>query len=227
MDYKNLSMIDFPRMSRGERIKHRRFKLKLSPAYIAKYVGVSRIGYLNWEEGRVEDISWPKFMKLADVLLTTPHWLEYGKTHESYIFNDAEGDITSSLQGVHIIKSTGIPVRGTIGAISEDGKHTEVVDMPAKSTEILALRVDVDLPIYRAHTGDALILDPNSEMMPGEEIYLHFKKKPGVICTFNYKKDGQINCSTDSGKVIFEESEVDKIYAVVGVARNGSIKKRR
>jgi DNA-binding XRE family transcriptional regulator len=222
-------MIDYSKLTRGERIKLRRDACKLSPGYIAKFIGVSRVTYLYWEDGKVNDIAWPKFEKLAEVLLTTTHWLEYGKANELYVCNDIDGEITQSLEGVHIIKSNSIPVLGTLDKLIDKSKHTEVVDLPAKNSEIFALRLPKASSMCRAHAGDAIILDPNCELLPGEEVFLRFikDKTPGVLCTFNYQKDGQVHCTTEEGKAIFDCADIYRIYAVIAVARNGHIKNKR
>lgn len=227
MELKPKGMIELSNMTRDERIKYRRNKLKLSPSYVAKCVGVSRVTYINWEEGKVTDIAWPKFNRLADVLLTTPDWLEYGAAIEKYVHNGADGEITKALSGIHIIKSTSIPVYHVGDAGIDLSKETnEYVDMPAKSSSIFALKIGLDNVICRAHAGDALILDGNTEPVPGEEVYIEFLNGSSNIYVFNYKRDGQVNCSNNQNKVIFEEKEIKKMVAIVAVARNSYIKKR-
>jgi len=224
--FDNKPMKDFENMSRDQRIKYRRMQLKLSPSYVAKYVGVSRVAYVYWEDGAVNDISWNKYSKLAEVLLTTPQWLEHGKSNEMYICNDANGDITKNLSGVHIVKSNSIPILGDVGKkIKDANKSSEYVDMPAKNGSMLALRLKKDSEICRAHIGDALILDPDAEKLPGEEVYVTFKNGDAIVCSFNYLNDNELNCTTEDGKEIYQAQDIDSIYPVIAVARNGYIKK--
>ena len=220
-------MKNFAEMSRGERIYHRRTSLKLSPAYVGKCVGVTRVSVLNWEEDDVNDIAWPKFEKLAEVLLTTPDWLEHGRAAESYISNSADGEIIKCLSGTHVLKSESIPIK----AISENGiddnsSTGEYVDMPAKSGGIFAIKLEFDNGLCRAYAGDAIILDEGAESVPGEEVCIEFSNGKSGIYVFNYLRDGQINCSDEKGKVIFNETDVKRMIPIVAVARNSYVKKR-
>jgi DNA-binding XRE family transcriptional regulator len=220
-------MTDFSKMTRQERMKLRRNKLKLSPSYIAKCIGVSRVTYTNWEDGRVLEISWPKFVKLSETLLTTPQWLEYGQTNEQYIFNDSDGNITRSLEGVHVVKNTSIPVFSLDDKTIDIHELTdEYVDMPAKAGNIFAIKLDKDNNLCRAHMGDAVIVDQQAELISGEEVYITFENAPAQICIFNTKRNNEISCLTEGGKAIFKEDEVIAIYPVIAIARNSNIKKR-
>jgi DNA-binding XRE family transcriptional regulator len=220
-------MADFSKMTRQQRMKYRRNKLKLSPSYIAQCINVSRVTYTNWEDGRVDEISWPKFMKLAETLLTTPQWLEYGHATEQYIFNDHDGNISRTLQGQHIIKNTSIPVFTLEDKNIDVLQQTaEYVDMPAKAGIVFAIKLLANNSLCRAHIGDAIIVDAQADLINGEEIYLTFKEAPPQICVFNTKREGQLHCLTEDGKIIFSLDEVDQVYPVIAIARNNSIKKR-
>lgn len=218
-------MADFSKIPRHERMALKRVKLKLSPSYIAKYIGISRVTYINWEKGEVTDISWQKLNKLAEVLLTTSEWLEHGTAIESYVFNDENGDIQKSFNGVHVIKSPSIPIFTIDG--DADEKPTAHVDMPAKAGNVYALKVLTENKLCRAHVGDALILDANAPLIPGDEIYIKFIKNEAVICVYNYQDDKAIHCFTESGKVIFEKNEITSTTPIIAVARNSQIKNKK
>lgn len=214
---------DYQDMTRAERIKHRRDTLRLSPQYISRYIGVNRVTYLKWESGEVTDIAWTKFNKLAEVLLTTPHWLEYGAEHEEYTYNNYAGDIKEALSGKHIIKGPAMPIyvieNGNIKA-----KPGFYVDMPAKSANVYAVQLKEDNDVFKAHAGDALILDKDEEPTPGEEVLITVN---GVsqFYIFNYEKDGEFNVTDTSGRKILNNQDISEISAVVAVARNSYVKK--
>lgn len=219
-------MTDFTEMTRAERMKHRRSKLKLSPSYIGQYIGVTRVAYLQWEGGKVKDIAWDKFNKLAEVLLTTPQWLEYGISCETYVANDSEGNIKESLSGSHIVKSSSIPAY----QLNDDGilssNSDVIVDMPAKTPDIYAIQVKHDEPDLRSHAGDALIIDANADLVPGEEVFVRLKSGQCSFPVFNYQKDNEVNLTQSSGKVIYKLDDIDEMSPIVGIARNSYVKKK-
>ena len=220
-------MPNFLTMTRQERIKHKRNKLKLSPSYIAKIIGVSRVTYTNWEDGRVIDIAWPKFNKLAEILTTTPEWLEYGLPNDKYLYNDTGGNITRSTEGIHVIKNASIPIFDSSEKnIDSHSLTPEYIDMPAKSRNVLSIKINSENTLCKANMGDAIIIDESAECIPGEEIYIIFKNSPSVICIYHQKKDNKLTCSNEAGKVIFDMTDIQALYPVIAVARNGIIKQR-
>ena len=218
-----MSKIDFSEMTRAERIQHRRNTLKLSPQYISRYIGVNRVTFLKWEKGEVEDIAWPKFIKLAEVLLTTPHWLEYGAEHEEYTYNDSAGDIKNTLTGKHIIKGPAIPVF-SIESGNIKPKNGFYVDMPAKSCNVYAVQLKDVSEEMKAQAGDALIIDKEAELTPGEEVLITTEGE-SQFYVFNYERDGEINLTGHAGRKILNKNDIAEISAVVAVARNSYVKK--
>ena len=218
-----MSEINFSEMTRGQRIKLRRNTLKISPQYISRYIDINRVTYLNWEKDEVGDISWPKFMRLSEVLMTTPYWLEYGKEHEEYTYNDQKGDIKNAVAGQYITKSSTMPLYSIVDnkLKLKDGFY---IDMPAKSMNVYAIQLDDHYPHIKAHTGDALIIDKSAKLTPGEEILIRTHSSIGIYI-FNYHEEDKYNITDGVDRKIVNKDDVIEASAIVGVARNGYVKK--
>ena len=99
----------FSRMSRGERLKYKRTRLGISPSYVAAQIGVTRPTYTFWEQDKIKDISYRLVVKLADVLLTTPNWIETGQPGTQFYSNDENGNrinetLSQKIESEHILK---------------------------------------------------------------------------------------------------------------------------
>ena len=68
----------------GDRIRVRRSELRLSQAFVAKSVGVSRAAVSQWELGAVQVLG-KNLVKLAAVLKTTPQWLMGQRENEGQL----------------------------------------------------------------------------------------------------------------------------------------------
>lgn len=62
-------------MTTGERIKARRREIGMSAESVAARMGISPATVYRWENGYIEKVGGDQLNKLAEILLTTPHYL--------------------------------------------------------------------------------------------------------------------------------------------------------
>lgn len=219
--------------TRGERIQFRRNRLGLSKGYVYKRIGVSHVTFLNWETDEVKELTWVNFEKLAEVLLTTPAWLETGKTDERYQCTNATGDLTKELTGIHIVKNESIPILGDDASgvkniekgFSDKSGKCDYIDLPAKNARMFGVRIFNNDTIPGAQAGDAIIIDPNAEKQPGDEILTIDKDGLITVGIFNYIRDNEIAITYSSGKKLLNEQDFIYTFPVAAIVRSGKIKR--
>lgn len=210
----------FSRMSRGERLKYKRTRLGISPSYVAAQIGVTRPTYTFWEQDKIKDISYRLVVKLADVLLTTPNWIETGQPGTQFYSNDENGNrINETLS--QKIESEHIEIKGMVGkSVAMDLKSEFSVNLPAASKAIYAVSLAENSAICAANTGDALIVDSDKEIVPGEEVLVIFKGLPCEVAIFGMSDNGKLHCRNESGKQIYDYNSLTAVHPIVAVARH-------
>lgn len=103
------------------------------------------------------------------------------------------------------------------------------VETPAEvSKEAFALTVDQDDLAPRMRRGEAIIVDPTLEPMPGDEVAIITTDRNHVIRTLVCTREGQYTVEDINGKGernIIPEELVSLIFVITGVYRKRAIKK--
>ncbi len=215
----------FANMTRGQRLKYKRQRLGISPSYVAAQIGVTRPTYLFWEQDKIKDISYRLIISLADVFLTTPLWIETGHAGTQVYSNDAKGNRTAD--AVPTFESVYIDIKGKVGeSIAMDFESDMAVDFPAMSKSVYAVTLPKNLSICAANTGDALIIDADKGIVPGEEVLVIFQNRPCEIAIFGMSEDEKLQCRNEDGKQIYDYKALSAVHPVVAVARHSYFVKK-
>lgn len=218
--------------TRGQRIQFRRDRLGLSKGYVYKRVGISHVTFLNWENDSVKELSWVTEEKLAEVLLTTPVWLETGRADERYQCTNSNGDLTKELKGVHVVKNESIPIIGNDadGVKNIDKGFSErhkgdYINLPAKDANMFGVRIFNNDTIPGAQAGDAVVVDPNAEKRAGDEVLTIDNDGLITVGVFNYINDNELGITYITGKKLLNPKDFTHILSVVAIIRSGQIKR--
>lgn len=140
-------------------------------------------------------------------------------------------------EAIHV-KFKDIPVVGT-AQMGNDGYWEElqypvghgdgVVSYPSGDPNAYALRCEGDSMSPRYRHGEYVVIEPNQEVVPGDEVMIKTKNGRSMVKVFNYERDGRIyleSINENHGRLILAKDEIDKMHYVAGGVKRTLWRKR-
>lgn len=227
------------KMTYGERLRAARKHKKLSQTELANKSGVGQGSISKIERGDQESSAYD--VELAFALDVNPLWLKNGNNE----FMPRWLAITATipgLQGPVEIESnashaptlgefSAVPVVG-IAQLGDNGHWSELeypvghgdghINYPTHDRNAYALRCRGDSMKPRIRDGEFVVVEPNSEAIPGDEILLKTKDGRVMVKTFLYRRDGKVHVMSVNEAhppQAFDLVDIDKIHPVAAIVK--------
>lgn len=152
-----------------------------------------------------------------------------------------EGDQTESvavLEPISDIVLRHVPIVGTTQAGPDAhweelgypvGYGEEYVDTPSFDRNAYALRVRGGSMGLRIREGEAVVVSPNSEAMPGEEVVVKTHDGRVMVKELAYRRRGEIaldSIGVGYDRIVLREQEIEFMHAVVSIVPASRIRHR-
>lgn len=217
-------------MTIAERIKKARGARDLTQRDLAEAVGVSPQAVQQWEKGGTSPRG-TRLEKLGAALGVSPQWITHGT-------GDGPREEGVIVEPVQVPPLSRIPIVGTTQAGPDAhwlelgypaGWGDEYVDMPSYDPNSYALRVKGTSMGSRIREGDAIVVSPNSQPQPGEEVVVRTIDGQVMVKELAFFRRGEIGLDSVGegfGRILLKQSEVEFIHSVVGIVLPSMIKHR-
>lgn len=173
----------------SERIKYVLDYEKWSQAELARQAGVTRSAINSWLNGIVKNISSEVAAQLENNSHFTSVWLSTGN---GPMLKDKTRAIIASR----------VPIRGSAKLGESDNFFVDMqypagfgdgdIVFPTKDKDAYAVKCDGDSMMPRIRHGEFAIIEPNREVMPGDEVLVTDKSGQVMIKIYNRKVDGRV-----------------------------------
>ena len=199
-----------------------------SPTAMAARVGMGYSQYINLRKG-VKDSKTgkPRGMrketarKIESAYGKPPGWLD--------IDHSANGD-SNIEEGLSIQSARLIPIIGEVkggmdGYLEETSNPSGFLSSYCSDKDAFAVRVRGDSMYPRFKPGEFVIISPNLEAQPGDDVVVALSDGRKMLKVFGWQRDGEIQLLSinDAHKPItISESQVHQIHVVTGMAHRSS-----
>lgn len=199
-----------------ERLIFARKRKGYTQGELAAKVGCSQgtIGNLESRSGIKSQTSTSYLPKIAEELGVTALWLAEG------------GD--ANFEALHVKPARNVPVVGDVkggadGYFEElqypEGHGDGTIPYPTSDANAYALRVRGDSMQPRYRTGEFIVVEPNMEAQPGEDVVVICRDGRKLLKTLAWIRNKEIcllSISNGHPPLTLELQEVDRIHVVAG-----------
>ena len=232
-------------MKYSQRLKLARKHKNLSQDALSKISGVGQGSISKIERGDQEVSAFD--IELAHVLNVSPLWLKTGdKKHTpDWIDSEApahsfdpESNVQINAENLDLVAFLSIPVVG-VAQLNDNAKWTEIehptdfkggiIDFPTRDKNAYALKCIGDSMAPRIRDGEFVVIEPNTEPQPGDDVLLKATDGRVMVKTFLYKREDKIHLISVNNAHpphSIHISEVDKMHYVLAAVRRPSCKSK-
>jgi phage repressor protein C with HTH and peptisase S24 domain len=157
--------------------------------------------------------------KMATFLNTTEAYLEYGMQS---IKPGLTGMTYTEPMKKGLVKVIGEAILGADGSIDMTELQDGWLKIHNDDPEAFGLKVKGDSMWPRIQSGEYVLIEPNTRVRPGDEVFVRTKEGHNMIKIFNYERDGQYQFSSinqDHRPITIASSDIDKIEYVAGILK--------
>ncbi|HHS88737.1 MAG TPA: S24 family peptidase [Rhodobacteraceae bacterium] len=106
---------------------------------------------------------------------------------------------------------------------------SEYVDAPSRDPSAYALLVSGNNMAPRMRPGEAILVEPNHEPQPGDEVVVRMKDGTTMVKIFSARRGDRIYLDSigDHETIVAGADQIEFMHYVAGVFRAGSIRERR
>ena len=238
-------------MEDHERIKHARTHAingKLSQEQVAEACGISRVAVSLWESNDSSKRTKPTINNLKILSKVTGYSLDWiinreglgPETHSISTsspqskqisgtgFNPFEIDI-ALVRPIYIVGTAeGGPDKEWLELGYPEGYGDEYIEGISMDNNAYGLLVSGNSMSPRMKPGEALLVEPNKECQPGDEVIVKLLDGSVLVKHYSSRRNGKISDSVNKehDRIVVKESEIDFIHYVAGAFRAGSIKQK-
>ncbi|EGQ2099203.1 helix-turn-helix domain-containing protein [Salmonella enterica] len=133
---------------------------------------------------------------------------------------------------VGTLKFTEVPIIG--GAQLGNGGHWTnmqypvgfgdgYINWPTRDPDAYAVRCTGDSMKPRIKDGEYVVIEPNHQFLPGDEVLVVTKDERAMVKTFLYERDGEVmvmSINEEHLPIRFSLSEIESIHYVAGIAKS-------
>jgi phage repressor protein C with HTH and peptisase S24 domain len=223
----------------GQRIKSARKAKKMTQEQLGLKVGVKKASVSQWENGLTKQLIGENLLKTAKALGVTPQWLTTGEV-ETLKINEKTAQYIEMQSNAHETVNLGlfteVPVVGC-AQLGDNGHWTEIeypvghgdgaIPFPINDQNAYALRCVGDSMRPRIKSGEYVIIAPNTESIPGDEVLIKAIDGRVMIKTLLYTRDQRIHVMSINEAHLpqsFLMSEIDKIHTVAAIVKPSMLK---
>lgn len=211
-------------------------------AQVARMFNVKPPAARKWllGEGLPEVTKIPGMATKLDVNFS---WLLYGigpkkgPPHQQAV--DTEPYVTPVAEAPPLGPLSSVPVVGTTQGGAPDtiwleegypvGYSDDVLDVPAKDRNAYALRVVGNSMSPRMREGDYIMIYPNQEAQPGDEVVVRTNKGEVMVKQLAYIRAGEValdSIAKDHDRIVRKLEEIVYIHFVAGIHPAGALRKQ-
>lgn len=209
----------------GDRIKQERLALKLTQEELGRRVGITKSAINKIETGSTKSTTPTHLVRLARVFNVSTDWLAIGDGSRQRSGNNAMG---------YPVNIRLIPVVGRAEEMNEEKFkiiHQSEGDVATASRDpdAYAVRVVGDGLHPRIKNGEFVIVEPNREPQPGDEVEVRTVDGGWLIREYLYTREGHVylaSINTDHGRTVFESTEVKSMRYISAIARPSAFVKK-
>ncbi|MDC9607181.1 S24 family peptidase [Xenorhabdus griffiniae] len=201
----------------GHRIRLRRKELNFTQKQLAKLVGVSHGAISQWEKEETE----PKgdnLLSLASALQCSAHYILKGEEQPQ---KKPDLEYAGRLKN-GLVKVVGEAVLGLDGAVDMVEEHNGWLRIYSDDRDAYSLKVKGDSMWPRIQSGEFVVVEPNTPVHHGDEVFVRTKNGHNMIKIFGETRDGKYQFSSinsDHRPITMERSEIDKIQYVSAIVK--------
>jgi len=221
----------------AERIKSERKAQGLNQVELGKAVGVSKSSVHQWESGLTKELTGNNLINAAKALKVNPDWLSTGKGNKLAIEPSSPSQqkielTTNAYETLKLGEFSLIPVVGT-AQLGDNGHWYELeypvgygdghIRYPSRDHNAYALRCVGDSMKPRIRDGEFVVVEPNREVRPGDDVVLKSLSGAVMAKTFLYNRDGKIylqSINESHPSISIPLEEVDKIHPVAAIVNS-------
>ncbi|MFY0856887.1 S24 family peptidase [Enterobacter roggenkampii] len=97
------------------------------------------------------------------------------------------------------------------------------INWPTRDPDAYALRCTGDSMKPRIKDGEYVVIEPNHQFLPGDEVLVVTKDERAMVKTFLYERDGEVmvmSINEEHLPIRFSLSEIESIHYVAGIAKS-------
>ncbi|HDZ2945724.1 helix-turn-helix transcriptional regulator [Klebsiella pneumoniae] len=192
---------------------------------LAKQIGIPQPTMHRLLSGDNKEPKYPLLKQVAEFFgLSVPDLMETDLSRSS----DAE---LAGYAKQGVLKFTEVPVVG--GAQLGDGGHWSnmqypvgfgdgYIRWPTSDPDAYALRCSGDSMKPRIKDGEYVVIEPNHQYLPGDEVLVITKDERVMVKTFLYERDGEVmvmSINEEHLPIRFSLSEIHSMHYVAGIAK--------
>ncbi|MBU0210854.1 XRE family transcriptional regulator [Klebsiella pneumoniae] len=163
-----------------------------------------------------------KLFLLAKFLKVDPLWLQHGDIAETSPRHGADtieyiGQIKNGL--VRVIGEAMLGVDGSIEMVEENDGWLKIY---SDDPDAFGLRVRGDSMWPRIQSGEFVLVEPNKNVCPGDEVFVRTKSGHNMIKVLGYDRDGKYQFTSinqDHRPITMPYHEVEKLEYVAGILK--------
>ncbi|VEI61602.1 S24 family peptidase [Serratia rubidaea] len=188
-------------------------------ADLAKLIKIPQPTFHRLMSGDNQDPKYAMLKRVADYFKITVSDL----VEQDLVLWPGSADSTTSTQ----VNVNRVPVMGS-AQLGSEGHWVALengdgfISWPSNDPDAFALRCKGDSMKPRIKDGEYVVVEPNHEFFPGDEVLLVTKDEQVMVKTFLYKRDGAVlvmSVNEEHPPLRFPENEVVRIEYVAGIAK--------
>jgi phage repressor protein C with HTH and peptisase S24 domain/plasmid maintenance system antidote protein VapI len=183
----------------------------------------------GWLSGKTTQIGVDHAVALQETFGVNSVWLMLGKGSRTTTvrYNDP-------YEPIPITRWRAIPVVGR-AQLGDNGNWADMeypvghgdgyIDFPTKDPDAYALKCEGDSMRPRIKDGEFVVIEPNQEIQPGDEVLVKSKDGRVMVKEFMYKRTGRTHLisANDAHKpIILPDGEIEKMHFVRAICRPSS-----
>lgn len=202
------------RETQGQRIRRLRRERGLTQKQLAEAVGVSRASVTQWESGEIGELKSGSLLRTAEVLGTTPGYLETGREEPTL----EAGPPVSEFRAAPIVGTAQLGVHGYWVEMEYPVGHGDgFVDVPTRDVNAYAVRVKGDSMAPAIRSGWIVVVEPNRQLVPGEYVLVKTKDGRSMVKELLFQRDNELSLMSvndEHGRTTLALNEVEFVHYV-------------
>ncbi|SAK65738.1 putative phage repressor [Caballeronia pedi] len=193
---------------------------------VAAAAGTTEEVVAGWLAGKTATIGVDEAVALQEKYSINSVWLMLGKGQRTTAvrYNDEWNPIpVTGWRGIPVVGMAQLGDGGFWADVEYPVGHGDgFVDVPTKDKDAYALRCKGDSMRPRIKDGEFVVIEPNHEIEPGDEVLVKSKDGRVMVKEFLYKRAGRCHLASVNethGSLAFADDEIEKMHYVGWIAK--------